>query len=288
MFVGFELAAALGEETADPARSIPTAIIATILICGLFYVLTQYVGAIGSGGPEDLAFDFAVLADHYVGGWLGTLVELAVLLDIVAVGIGFTAGTSRGLFTLARDGLLPSRLHGGEPSGRADDEHPGRRRAGPGRGPRRAGRLRRRRPRGRLRRGRSGRPMRIDAFTVTSTIGAFVICVVYVLLAIGGIVLLRLPRPRAGCRHRRFRRPGDRRRRRRGPVHRRHRAGRRRPLGPSPRPRGPRRRRRLAARQHARQPRPSPRRRRPRPAPRALSHRLRRPAKRVRLRPPYR
>src|SRR5829696_5950436 len=110
MFVGFELAAALGEETADPARSIPTAILATILICGFFYVVTQYVGAIGSGGPEDVPFDFAALADQYVGGWLGTMIELAVLLDVLAVGIGFTAATSRGLFTLARDGLLPSRL----------------------------------------------------------------------------------------------------------------------------------------------------------------------------------
>ena len=32
MFVGFELAAALGEETADPKRSIPIAVLSTILI----------------------------------------------------------------------------------------------------------------------------------------------------------------------------------------------------------------------------------------------------------------
>jgi amino acid transporter len=186
MFVGFELAAALGEEAAEPARSIPTALIAAILICGLFYVLTQYVGAIGSGGPNDLAFDFAVLADHYVGSWLGTLVELAVLLDIVAVGIGFAVGTSRGLFTLARDGLLPSRLAAlnrrGVPAtstlvvgalaltvvgvglivyGTAAPADASGVIIGP--------------------------PDALAAFTVTSTTGAFVICVVYVLLAVGGI-----------------------------------------------------------------------------------------------------
>ncbi len=127
-----------------------------------------------------------MLADHYVGGWLGTLVELAVLLDIVAVGIGFTAGTSRGLFTLARDGLLPSRLTAVNRQdvpttstlvvgalalavvlvglivyGVAAPEDASGVVIGP--------------------------PDAIDAFTVTSTIGAFVICVVYVLLAIGGI-----------------------------------------------------------------------------------------------------
>ena len=110
MFVGFELAAALGEETAEPARSIPIAIIATIGIVGVLYVVTQYVGTIGSGGPDELPFDFAVLAEVYVGRWLGILVELAVILDIVAVGIGFAAATSRGLFTVARDGLLPRAL----------------------------------------------------------------------------------------------------------------------------------------------------------------------------------
>jgi len=186
MFVGFELAAALGEETEQPQRSIPIAIVATILIVGVFYTLTQYVGTIGSGGPDALPFDFAVLGEAYVGRWLGVLVELAVILDILAVGIGFTAATSRGLFTLARDGLLPSRLAA---VNRKDvptwatyvvglcgltviaiglivygtaaptDE---------------TGAI-------------VGPPDVLNEFTVTSTIGAFVICVVYVLVALGGI-----------------------------------------------------------------------------------------------------
>ena len=55
-------------------------------------------------------FDFAALGEEYVGRWLSVLIELAVLLDIIAVGIGFQAAVSRGLFTLARDGLLPRPL----------------------------------------------------------------------------------------------------------------------------------------------------------------------------------
>jgi len=107
MFVGFELAAALGEETSDPKRSIPIAVLSTILIVAVFYLITQYVGVIGSGGTT---FDFAALGEEYVGRWLSVLIELAVLLDIIAVGIGFQAAVSRGLFTLARDGLLPRPL----------------------------------------------------------------------------------------------------------------------------------------------------------------------------------
>ena len=73
----------------------------------VFYLITQYVGVIGSGGTT---FDFAALGEEYVGRWLSVLIELAVLLDIIAVGIGFQAAVSRGLFTLARDGLLPRQL----------------------------------------------------------------------------------------------------------------------------------------------------------------------------------
>jgi amino acid transporter len=108
MFVGFEMAAALGEETEDPKRSIPTAVIATILIVAAFYLLTQYAGTVGSGGPDQLPFDFPTLATHYIGSKFSVLVELAILLDIIGIGIGMAAAVSRGVFTFARDGLLPT------------------------------------------------------------------------------------------------------------------------------------------------------------------------------------
>ncbi len=103
MFVGFEWSAALGEETANPKHSIPRAVLATILICAVFYAITQYTVNVGGG-------DFIPLANDIVGTWLGTLIELAILLDILAVGVGITAAASRGYFTLARDGLLPEKL----------------------------------------------------------------------------------------------------------------------------------------------------------------------------------
>ncbi len=103
MFIGFEWSAALGEETENPKHSIPRAVMLTILICGAFYIITQYTVNVGGG-------DFVPLANDLVGSWLGTLIELAILLDIVAVGVGITAAASRGFFTLARDGLLPAQL----------------------------------------------------------------------------------------------------------------------------------------------------------------------------------
>jgi amino acid transporter len=110
MFVGFELAGALGEETENPSRSIPIAMLVTIVLCGAFYILTQYVGTIGSGGPDQILFDYNALSKYYVGNWLGGLIDLAILLDIMAVGIGFMAACARGYFAIARDGLLPRSL----------------------------------------------------------------------------------------------------------------------------------------------------------------------------------
>lgn len=107
MFIGFELAAALGEESKDPQRSIPKAVVATILIVGAFYLITQYTLAIGS---TETASDFAPMADLYLNRFFAVWIDLAILLDILAVGIGFQLAAARGLFTLSRDGLLPQPL----------------------------------------------------------------------------------------------------------------------------------------------------------------------------------
>lgn len=186
MFVGFELSASLGEETARPSRSIPTAMVGALVISSAFYVVMQYAGAIGSG-PGASPLSFSALGDRYVGGWLGTSIELAVLADVIAVGLGFAAATSRGLFALARDGLLPARL------AEVNRENEPRMTtllvgavsavvilvalavygvAAPEDGFGVATRP----------------PDAMAAFEAMASVGAFVICVVYALLAIGGIL----------------------------------------------------------------------------------------------------
>ncbi len=103
MFIGFEWSASLGEETENPKHSIPRAVMATIAICAVFYIITQYTVIVGGG-------DFSPIAGKLVGNWLSVLIELAIILDILAVGVGITAAASRGFFTVARDGLLPASL----------------------------------------------------------------------------------------------------------------------------------------------------------------------------------
>jgi amino acid transporter len=49
-----------------------------------------------------------LLAQHYVGSSLSTLVDLVVLLDSISVALAFTVTGSRVFFALSRDGLLPA------------------------------------------------------------------------------------------------------------------------------------------------------------------------------------
>jgi amino acid transporter len=82
-------------------------VLSTVLIVGVFYVITQYTLAVGSTAE---LFDFAPMAEEYLGRWALIWIELAVLLDVIAVGIGFQLAAARGVFSLARDGVLPKAL----------------------------------------------------------------------------------------------------------------------------------------------------------------------------------
>lgn len=115
LFIGFETSASLGEETASPQRSIPRAVIYTVLIAAAFYLLIIYSSDVGFGlshtdkwASDPLALD--TLATRYVGKWLAVLIDIAVLLDALAVMSAFMATTARGWFAVARAGLLPSPL----------------------------------------------------------------------------------------------------------------------------------------------------------------------------------
>ncbi len=118
-FVGFEGAANLGEETAAPKRAIPRAIFLAIGIVGVYYVLASYAQAIGFGldgkawasNPAPL---FSLAAPKSQGGFgsnvLLDFVQILVILDIIAVGLGTAVTATRGVFALARDRRIPGAL----------------------------------------------------------------------------------------------------------------------------------------------------------------------------------
>ena len=120
IFVGFETAANLAEETAEPKRSIPRAVLGAVVIVSAFYLIASYAEVAGFGFDLDVILSpevagaplFALGAPGSPSGsefWLKVLL-LVVLLDMLAVYVGAAVASTRGVFALARDRRLPAPL----------------------------------------------------------------------------------------------------------------------------------------------------------------------------------
>jgi amino acid transporter len=121
-FIGFETAAALGEETRSPRRNIPRAIYGSMLVVGVFYVLMTYTATVGYGishmatqyGLDPAPFD--TIGRRFGGGTLEALIDLAAVLSFFGAALAIVNGGARIIFTLARDGLFPKPLAWAHPT----------------------------------------------------------------------------------------------------------------------------------------------------------------------------
>lgn len=119
IFVGFETAANLAEETAEPKRSIPRAVLLTVVIVAAFYLIASYAQVAGFGFDPNLILDPGIAAapvfalgspDFYGSDLILKVLIVVVLLDILAVGLGAAVASTRGVFALARDRRIPGSL----------------------------------------------------------------------------------------------------------------------------------------------------------------------------------
>lgn len=112
-FAGFEGAATLGEETINPRRNIPIALLGTVFFTGIFFVFVAYCEVIGYGlhGIKDLAGSQAPLDDlalRYASPRLALLLDLAAATSCFSGALGGIAAAARLLFALGRAGLSPT------------------------------------------------------------------------------------------------------------------------------------------------------------------------------------
>jgi basic amino acid/polyamine antiporter, APA family len=109
---GFDAIAAASEEMPDPVRTVPRAIVLTLLIVGGLYIGVAVV-AIGTTPLPSLAHSSAPLADaaaHFGGDTLRALLLLVAVLTIAATANAMIVVSSRVIFGMARDGHLPATL----------------------------------------------------------------------------------------------------------------------------------------------------------------------------------
>ena len=125
-FIGFEAAAPLGEETTEPRRTIPRAVIWSAILVGLFYVFNYYAATVFFGPDEMTGFytshdgdPWGWMAEQVLPGIGGLLVVFAILNSSVAnANAGATAAT-RSLFAMGRASLLPRFFAKVDPSTRS-------------------------------------------------------------------------------------------------------------------------------------------------------------------------
>lgn len=115
-FIGFEAAAPIAEESKNPRRNIPIAVVASTIGVGLFYLLVYYAATVYygpnkmtnfinvNGGDPFRSFGSAVWAGA------GLIVLLAVLNSIMACNNSSTNAASRMGYALARIGIFPRSL----------------------------------------------------------------------------------------------------------------------------------------------------------------------------------
>ncbi|MDX6567605.1 MAG: hypothetical protein QOH15_183 [Gaiellales bacterium] len=111
-FAGFEAAATLGEETKDPRRSIPRAILGVAIFGGIYFVFVTAVEMMGFGtnakGVAAFGSSGSLLGDlgsQYVTSSIGDIITAGTAVSAFGCVIACVVGATRILYALSRDGL---------------------------------------------------------------------------------------------------------------------------------------------------------------------------------------
>ena len=129
-FLGFRQGVELAGETSNPRRNVPIAVVGSVLITGLIYVLLQvaFIAAVEpsalsdgwagvSGQLENSAGPLASIATTIGLGWLATLLYIDAVVSPADTGLIYTTVTGRLSYAMAKNGNAPRALARTTPRG---------------------------------------------------------------------------------------------------------------------------------------------------------------------------
>ncbi|MER5485509.1 amino acid permease [Streptomyces sp. NPDC002812] len=109
-YIGFDAASTAGEEAKNPKRDLPRAIMLSLLIVTVLYVLVAFV-AVGAMPWQDFEGTEAALAqimtDVTGHSFWGVVLAAGAVVAIASVVFAVLYGQTRILFAMSRDGLVP-------------------------------------------------------------------------------------------------------------------------------------------------------------------------------------
>ncbi|HEX5406475.1 MAG TPA: APC family permease [Pseudonocardiaceae bacterium] len=114
-FVGFESAAFYSEEAKDSSRTVPKATYICVALIAILYCLASWAMSVATGPGNivsaaqkqggELVFN---LATQTLGSAWGTIGHALLLTSVIAAMISYHGSASRYVFSLGREGVLPS------------------------------------------------------------------------------------------------------------------------------------------------------------------------------------
>src|SRR5829696_5795353 len=108
-YIGFDAISTSGEEVKNPGKHLPIAIIASLAVCTLLYILVS-TAAVGALPFKELDGQDAPLAEVLKSlnfDWGATIISFGALVAITSVVLTVLYGQTPIMFAMCRDGLLP-------------------------------------------------------------------------------------------------------------------------------------------------------------------------------------
>ncbi len=109
-YIGFDAVSTSGEETKNPSRDLPIAIIGSLVIATVLYIIVAII-TVGLVPADSLDGSNSPLTTAIKEGtglaWAGDILSLGALIAITSVVLTILYGQSRIMFAMSRDGLVP-------------------------------------------------------------------------------------------------------------------------------------------------------------------------------------
>lgn len=115
-WVGFESTAMYGEESKNPKKIIPKAIMIAVLGVGIFYVFVSWAALVGTGPNHAIALAqdgntagnmfFGPVQEH-LGHWAVIVFEFLLMTGSYACGMAFHNCAARYIYAISREDLIP-------------------------------------------------------------------------------------------------------------------------------------------------------------------------------------
>jgi amino acid transporter len=109
-FAGFEASSTLGEETRNPTRDIPRAMLGVAIFGGVYFVVVTAAEMMGFGtsakGLSAFGSSPSLLGDlgtSFVGSWVGNVITAGTIVSAFGCCLACTVGAARLIYAMSRD-----------------------------------------------------------------------------------------------------------------------------------------------------------------------------------------